>query len=92
MKYVLLGKQSAEWLGRHDERVALARAELDKLGIEVESVHYTQGAYDFVDVVNAPSPETMLKFSVWYAQQGFGSLQSMPAFDDRAMSAASKRQ
>ncbi len=92
MKYVLLGKQSGEWLGRHDRRNRLARAKAKELGIKIQSVLYTQGAYDFVDTVEAPSPEAMLKFSVWYSKQGFGSFQSLPAFDGKTMAEASKEE
>lgn len=91
MKYVLLGRQSAEWLTKHDRRNRLARAKARELGIKIQSVLYTQGPYDFVDVVDAPSPEAMLEFSVWYAAQGFGSFQSLPAFDGKAMAAAARQ-
>ena len=43
MKYVLLGKQSGEWLGKHDRRNRLARAKAKELGIKIQSVLYTQG-------------------------------------------------
>ena len=66
MKYVILGTLSSDWATKHVERVAKARAKLDKLGIRLESVHYTRGPYDFVDVVDAPNAEAMLTFSVWY--------------------------
>ena len=42
-------------------------------------------------MVDAPSPEAMLDFSVWYAAQGFGSFQSLPAFDGKTMAAASRQ-
>lgn len=92
MKYVLLGRQSAEWLTKHDQRNRLARARAKELGIKIQTVLYTQGPYDFVDVVDAPSPEAMLEFSVWYAAQGFGSFQSLPAFDGKAMAAAARQE
>ena len=60
MKYVMLGKQSDEWLTRHDERKRLALAKADELGITFQSILYTQGSYDFVDVADAPTPEAML--------------------------------
>ncbi|MGQ0664865.1 MAG: GYD domain-containing protein [Pseudomonadota bacterium] len=85
MKYVLLGNLSADFLTRQLKRTITARAKLRELGIKVESVHYTQGPFDFVDVVEAPDAEAMLAFSVWYADQGYGRLQSLPAFDERAM-------
>lgn len=81
MKYVLLGTLSPEWATKQAARTKAAKAKLEDLGIKLESVYYLQGAYDFVDVVDAPTPEAMLTFSVWYTKQGFGRFQSMPAFD-----------
>src|SRR5262249_34444150 len=57
MKYVLLGNLSPEYANKQSERVGKAKAQLDKLGIKIESIHYTQGYYDFVDIVDAPNPE-----------------------------------
>jgi uncharacterized protein with GYD domain len=91
MKYVLLGTLSPEWATRQAERTAKARAKLDALGIKLESVHYTQGPYDFVDLVDAPTPEAMLAFSVWYAAQGLGRIQSLPAFDTRSFETAAQQ-
>jgi uncharacterized protein with GYD domain len=85
MKYVLLGSLNAETMTRQEKRTTTARTKMKELGIRLESVYYTQGPYDFVDVVDAPGSEAMLAFSVWYAQQGFGKIQSLPAFDERAM-------
>jgi len=90
MKYVLLGTLSPEWAGKQSERTSKARAKLEKLGIKIESIQYTQGPYDFVDVVDAPNAEAMLAFSVWYASQGLGKIQSMPAFDAKSFEAALK--
>jgi uncharacterized protein with GYD domain len=90
MKYVLLGTLSPEWAGKQAERTGKARAKLDKLGIKLESIHYTQGYYDFVDIVDAPNPEAILAFSVWYAAQGLGRIQTMPAFDAKSFEAAVK--
>ncbi len=91
MRYVLLGNLEAAWAGKHKERVSKAEAKLKELGIKLESVCYTQGPYDFVDLVEAPTAEAMLSFSVWYASQGLGRIQSLPAFDPKAFEAAVKR-
>jgi uncharacterized protein with GYD domain len=91
MKYVLLGTLSADWATKQAPRTNAAKAKLKELGISLISVNYTQGPYDFVDLVEAPSPEAMLAFSVWYAKRGFGRLQSMPAFDMAAMAKALKK-
>lgn len=85
MKYVLLGSLGPEWAGRHVERVDQAKAKLNELGIKLEAVYYTQGDVDFVDIVDAPSADAMLAFSVWYVKQGYGRFRSLPAFDDAAM-------
>jgi uncharacterized protein with GYD domain len=90
MKYVLLGNLSPEWASKQSERVRKAKAKLDKLGIKVQSIQYTQGYYDFVDIVDAPNPEAVLAFSVWYTTQGLGRLQSMPAFDAKSFETAIK--
>ncbi len=90
MKYVLLGKLNAATMTRQEKRTTTARAKLKQLGIKLDSVYYTQGAYDFVDVVDAPSAEAMLAFSVWYGAQGYGSITSCPAFDERSMVKALK--
>ena len=88
MKYVLLGTLGPEWAGRHAERTDQAKAKLNELNIKLEAVYYTQGEVDFVDIVEAPNPDAMLAFSVWYVKQGFGRFRSLPAFDDAAMRAA----
>jgi len=91
MKYVLLGKLEAEWAGKQKDRVRKAQAKLKELGMTAQSIYYTQGRFDFVDVVEAPNPEAMLAFSVWYASQGLGRIQSLPAFDAETFEAAVKR-
>ncbi len=91
MKYVLLGSLSAEWATRQADRFSSAKAKLDDLGITLESVCYTQGPYDFVDIIDAPDATAALAFSVWYAKQGYGRVVTMPAFSDADMEAAVAR-
>src|SRR5258707_7473744 len=52
MEYVLLGKLDAELAGKQKERVQKAQAKVQELGLFVPSIHYTQGAFEFVDVVH----------------------------------------
>lgn len=88
MKYILLGTLGGEWVTRHEERVVSAEEKLRELGITLEAVYYTQGQYDFVDVVDTPEPERLLTFSVWYVSQGYGRILSMPAFDQQTLARA----
>jgi uncharacterized protein with GYD domain len=90
MKYILLGTLNAEWVQRHAERTTDAKAKLQALGITLDAVYYTQGPYDFVDVIDAPSGEAALGFSIWYASRGYGRIQTLPAFDVAAMEKAAQ--
>jgi uncharacterized protein with GYD domain len=81
MKYILFGTLNTEWIAKHAERTKESRGKLRALGITLNAVYYTQGPYDFVDVIDAPSGEAALQFSVWYASQGYGRIQTLPAFD-----------
>ena len=53
-----------------------------------EAINYTQGIYDFIDVVEASDTFVVLGFSIWYAKQGYGKIITMPAFDEAAMEKA----
>jgi uncharacterized protein with GYD domain len=90
MKYVLLGTLSTEWVAKHAERTKAAKEKLKALGITLLSVYYTQGAYDFVDVIDAPSGEAALQFSIWYAVQGYGRIQTLSAYDASVMEEAAR--
>ena len=91
MKYIFLGTIGANWLNKQGLRYMKASAKLKQLGIKLESVYYTQGQYDFVDVINAPGPESVLTFSIWYANKGFGRIQTLPAFGDKTMKKAQSK-
>ena len=85
MKYVLLGSISPSWIGKQTERLTKSNTKLKQLGIKQESVYYTQGQYDFVEIIDAPGPETVLGFTIWYSKVGFGSIQTLPAFGDKTL-------
>lgn len=91
MKYVLIGSIDAKWALKQTERADAATAQCKALGIKIESMHYVQGPYDFVVVADAPDAETMLGFSLWYANKGYGKLMSLPAHDGATMVRACKR-
>ena len=91
MKYIFLGTIDATWLSKQGERYLKASAKLKQLGIKLESVYYTQGQYDFVDVVEAPGPEAVLAFSIWYSNKGYGRMQTLPAFGARDIRKATSK-
>jgi len=53
-----------------------------------KAINYTQGIYDFIDVVEASDTFIVLGFSIWYTKQGYGKITTMPAFDEAAMEKA----
>ena len=85
MKYILLGSIDSKWLNKQSERYIKSSEKLQQLGIKLENVYYTQGHYDFVDIIDAPGPEAVLAFSIWYSNKGFGRIQTLPAFGDKAI-------
>lgn len=90
MKYVIIGKIGPRWGENPKARVEAVHKKLDALNVKLETVYYTQGAYDFMEVVEA-EPDAMLALSLWYKTQGFGELTSMPAFTmDEVNTALSK--
>jgi uncharacterized protein with GYD domain len=92
MKYVLLGKLGSEWASKQSERIGKAKAKLDQLGIKIESIHYTQGTYDFVDIVDAPNPEAMLAFSFGTPPRALGRSKACQPSTRRASKPRSRRQ
>ena len=83
MKFILLGSISPSWIGKQSERYKKSNDKLNQLGIKQVSVLYTQGQYDFVETIEAPGPESVLGFTIWYSKKGFGVIQTLPAFGDR---------
>lgn len=90
MKYVVIGKIGPNWGGDPKRRVAAVHEKLDALNITLETVYYTQGQYDFMEVVEA-EPEAMLALSLWYKTNGYGELNSMPAFSMEAVTEAVRK-
>jgi uncharacterized protein with GYD domain len=91
MKFVVLGKVSVEGANKYKERGKRAAAKAKSLGIEVGWMYYTQGPYDIVELLDAPSPEVMLAHTLWYKKQGYGELVAYPVFDREALIEAEKQ-
>ena len=53
--------------------------EIEKFGVKVLSQYATLGAYDFVNVVEAPDNKTIVKVSVELGSRGTIEITSLPA-------------
>lgn len=90
MKFILLVKVTEYGAKKFRERGARALAKVQSLGFDIKKIKmvYTQGQYDLVELVDAPSAEAMLAHTTWYAKQGYGKMIAMPAHDPAVMKRA----
>ena len=78
MKYILLGSIDSKWLNKQSERYTKSYNKLKQLGIKLENVYYTQGQYDFVDVITAPGAESVLAFQFGTQIKVMGAFKLFP--------------
>lgn len=79
--YILLTKLTPE--GRKTvrdkpERIQEVNKEIEALGVKVLSQYATLGAYDFVNVVDAPDNKTIVRVSVELGSRGTIEITSLP--------------
>lgn len=91
MNFVLIGTHSPAWIGRTAARGKRAYAKCKTLGIAVIGNYFTQGRFDFVTIIDAPSPEAASAFSIWYMKQGFGRVETLLAYDGPAFADVLKK-
>ena len=63
----------------HPERILEVNKELEKMGIKVREQYAVLGQYDFVNIVEAPDNEAVLKMSVELGSRGSIHLLTLPA-------------
>ena len=63
----------------HPERILEVNKELEKMGIKVREQYAVLGQYDFVNIVEAPDNEAVLKMSVELGSRGSVHLLTLPA-------------
>ena len=87
-KYVVLYRFTPEGAKTIRETVSRARQtreENEKRGFKVETILWTQGAYDIVSIVDAPSEEAMMGAMTSVCGAGNVSSTTMRAFDEKQM-------
>ena len=87
-KYVVLYRlteQGAKSIRATVERARQTREENEKRGFKVQALLWTQGPYDLVAVVEAPSEEAMMGGMVNIVSAGNVSSTTMRAFDEKEM-------
>jgi uncharacterized protein with GYD domain len=92
-RYVVLYKFTAEGAKTIRDTVKRARQtreEHEKRGFKVQTILWTQGPYDIVSIIDAPSEEAMMGAMTHVVTAGNVSSTTMRAFDDKEMEAILK--
>ncbi len=80
--YVILSKLTDEGrktIKNNPQRICEVNKELEAMGVKVKEQFALLGPYDFLNVVEAPDNETILRMSVELGSRGSIHLLSMPA-------------
>lgn len=80
--YVILSKLTDEGrrtIKERPGRISEVNQELEKMGVKVREQFAVLGPYDFVNIVEAPDNNTIMKMSVEIGSRGSVQLLSMPA-------------
>jgi uncharacterized protein with GYD domain len=93
--YILLTKLTTEGrktLRERPNRIQDVDREMEEMQVKVISQHAVVGPYDFVNIVEAPDNETIMKASVELGARGTVQIMSMPAIPiDEFIEAIKKR-
>ena len=73
------------------KRARQTREQTEKRGFKVQALLWTQGPYDLVSIVDAPSEEAMMGAMANVVAAGNVSSTTMRAFDDKEMEAVLKQ-
>jgi uncharacterized protein with GYD domain len=93
-KYIVLYRFTTEGAKNIRETVKRAREtreQTEKRGFKVQALLWTQGPYDLVSIVDAPSEEAMMGAMANVVAAGNVSSTTMRAFDDKEMEAVLKQ-
>jgi uncharacterized protein with GYD domain len=84
--YVILSTLTDEGrktIKQKPERILEVDKELEKMGVKVHEQYAVLGQYDFVNIVDAPNIETIMKMSVDIGARGSAQLMTLPALPIR---------
>ncbi|HEY2220227.1 MAG TPA: GYD domain-containing protein [Gaiellaceae bacterium] len=76
-----LSQQGVQTLKSNPERLRQVNQDVEELGAKVLHQWATLGAFDFVNIVEAPDVETIAKVSVALGARGSTRIQTLPALE-----------
>jgi len=84
--YVILSTLTDEGrktIKQKPERILEVDKELEKMGVKIHEQYAVLGLYDFVNIVEAPNIETIMKTSAHIGARGSVQLMTLPAIPVR---------
>ncbi len=80
--YVILSNLTDEGrrtIKQKPERISEVNREIEAMGVKIHKQYALLGSYDFVNIVEAPDNETVMKMSVELGARGSVQLITLPA-------------
>jgi uncharacterized protein with GYD domain len=80
--YVILSNLTDEGrrtIKQKPERILDVNREIESMGVKIHKQYAVLGAYDFVNIVEAPDNETVMKMSVEIGSRGSVHMMTLPA-------------
>ncbi len=80
--YVALSKlteEGSKTIKKNPERIKEVNSDLEAMGVKVLAQYALLGAYDFVNILEAPDNDTIVRMSVEIGSRGSVQLHTMPA-------------
>jgi uncharacterized protein with GYD domain len=80
--YVILSNLTDEGrrtIKQKPERILEVNREIEAMGVKIQKQYALLGSYDFINIVEAPDNETVMKMSVEIGSRGSVQLMSLPA-------------
>jgi uncharacterized protein with GYD domain len=80
--YVILSNLTDEGrrtIKQKPERIQEVNREIEAMGVKILKQYVVMGPYDFVNIVEAPDNETVMRMSVEIGSRGSVQLMSLPA-------------
>ena len=74
-----LTEEGSKTIKKNPERIKEVNTDLEKMGVKVLAQYALLGSYDFVNILEAPDNDTIVRMSVEIGSRGSVQLHTMPA-------------
>lgn len=80
--YVALSKlteEGSKTIKKNPERIKEVNKDMESMGVKIVAQYALLGQYDFINILEAPDNDTIVRMSVEIGSRGSVQLQTMPA-------------